>query len=358
MLGIAAFAALALLGTEPDRLVRRHRRPAPAARARLGPTPWSAIGWRRDRRRHRVDRVVAVAVGRRVVTVLPDLGMDVQEDLTSLDRSGEATAVHPVGRRHPAPADPRWRGRPRGASSTIRSTAGSRSGRSAGPGRSAPGRARTSRSPWRAAPSHVDAVEIDPELAAIGRDFHPERSTTTRGSPSTSTTGARSSTRRPSEYDLDRLRPDRLADPGQLDRRCPPRVVPVHRAVVRRGQGPPGAGRRCSSCTTCTASRGSSPSWTRCSATVFGDDRMVRLVGRVEAMLAAGPAVDGAGRRTASRRSRGRRARASASRRRQHATDDWPFLYLRTRDDRAVLPRGARVHPGLRASSPSWPRLG
>ena len=63
--------------------------------------------------------------------------------------------------------------------------------------------------------------------------------------------------------------------------------------------------------------------------TVFGDDRMVRLVGRVEAVLAAGPAVTA----LAGGPPPGDRVDAVPSVGQptpQHATDDWPFLYLRT----------------------------
>ena len=77
------------------------------------------------------------------------------------------------------------------------------------------------------------------------------------------------------------------------------------------------------------ASRGSITKLDSMLGDVFGGPRLVRLVGPAEAILAAGPAVDAL---------EGGRHRAtgsipcptSARRRRDAATDDWPFLYLRS----------------------------
>ena len=60
------------------------------------------------------------------------------------------------------------------AASIARPTRGSRTGPSTASSSSAPAPARTPRSRWRTGAKHVDAVEIDPKLAQIGRDFHPE----------------------------------------------------------------------------------------------------------------------------------------------------------------------------------------
>jgi len=64
-------------------------------------------------------------------------------------------------------------------------------------------------------------------------------------------------------------------------------------------------------------------------ASVFGQDRLVRMVGRVEAVLAAGPAVTAlqGGPPPGDRVDAVPEVGAPSP---QHATDDWPFLYLRT----------------------------
>ena len=129
----------------------------------------------------------------------------------------------------------------------------------------------------------------------------------------------------------DHLRADRLADPGQLDGRRPARVVPVHRGVAARPRATTSRPAGCSRCTTSTASRGSSPSSTRCSRDVFGDDRLVRLVGSAERHPRRRSGGRCPRRRAAARRPRRPGARRRLSPSPEPATDDWPFLYLRTR---------------------------
>ncbi len=175
---------------------------------------------------------------------------------------------------------------------------------------------------------HVDAVEIDPGLAAIGRRYHPEKvyddprvtvhvndgraflnATTERYdlvvyALTDSLTLASSAANVRLESFLfteqsfaaarDHLAPDGLFIMYNLYRE--PWIVAKLDSML---------------------------------GTVFGDDRMVRLVGRVEAVLAAGPAVTA----LAGGPPPGDRVDAVPSVGQptpQHATDDWPFLYLRT----------------------------
>jgi SAM-dependent methyltransferase len=175
---------------------------------------------------------------------------------------------------------------------------------------------------------HVDAVEIDPGLAAIGRRFHPEQVYDDPRVTVHVNDGRAFLNRTTDRYDLvvyaltdsltlassaanvrlesflfteesfaaarDHLAPDGLFVMYNLYRE--PWIVAKLDSML---------------------------------GSVFGPDRLTRLVGRVEAVLAAGPGVDalnGApppGDSVDAVPSVGEPAP-------QHATDDWPFLYLRT----------------------------
>ena len=141
------------------------------------------------------------------------------------------------------------------------------------------------------------------------------------------------------------LRPDRLADPGQLGRQRPARVVPVHRAGVRRRPGPPRAGRRVRRSTTTTASRGWSPS----SDSMLGD-RLRCTTGWSGSSAASRPSSPPARRstRSAGGPPPGDRVDAVPERRPADAAAGHRRLAVPVPadgDDRAVLPRRARVHP-------------
>ena len=91
---------------------------------------------------------------------------------------------------------------------------------------------------------HVDAVEIDPKIQQLGHRLPPRP-------PVPGSAGHPLHQRRPrlpaqhrQEVRPGHLRPARLADPGQLDRQHPARVIPVHPAVVRVGPRSPVARRR------------------------------------------------------------------------------------------------------------------
>ena len=178
---------------------------------------------------------------------------------------------------------------------------------------------------------HVDAVEIDPRLAQIGRDFHPEG---VYDDPRVTVhvNDGRAFLRGTDEqYDLIVYALTGLADAGQLDRRRPARVVPVHRGVVRRRDATTWRRAACSSM-----------------YNLYREPWLVtKLDGDARATSSATtplrPARTGRVRRSWPPARRSRRSHGgpppgdqvdpvptSACRHPKPATDDWPFLYLRT----------------------------
>ena len=192
MIGIAAFTLLAFLGTGPTAWFVLTGLLLLLLALGAGPTPWSFLGGRRDDPRHHRELRGRPGEPRRVVAVLPHLGV----------RAGPDPCLHEPGGRDTRPtscrsmASPTSRSgppsRPRPAISTARCTRGSRSGRSTASSSSAPARARTSRwpsptarstsTPWRSTRDSHRSVETS----------IPRACTRTRASPSTSTTDGRS----------------------------------------------------------------------------------------------------------------------------------------------------------------------
>ena len=236
MLGIAGLHAAVVPRHRPDRLVR-----ASSACSLLllalgaGPTPWSdrSAAWRwslvivRERSRS------ATASERRLVAVLPDLHLPDRPQPASTDPadgrppyfiSSTASRTRQIcdsvdGRQEPAPR-PAYDWFPdRMYDRVLIIGAGSGTDTALALAKGA---------------KHVDAVEIDPELAAD------RASTSTRTSVVPRSARHRPRQRRPGvpqrhgqEVRPGRLRADRLADARQLDGQRPARVVPVHRGVVR-----------------------------------------------------------------------------------------------------------------------------
>ena len=322
MTGIAAFTILSALGTSP--LV------------------WFAIA---------VALVVALELGRRLslwtlvnvgalaVVVLararPHAGQP-ERDLVALlphrlvRRSDGPQAPH--RRRHPAPGAPPGRPARTSSRSTSRSTTGSRTGQfdevlivGAGSGSDVAIALSTGRRPHRRGRDRPAAPADRPRGAPRPAVFDDPRVTPHRQ-------------RRPripahhrQEIRPGHLRAARLADAGQPAGRRAARVVPVHRAGVRAA-----------SATT------SSDDGIFVLYNYYRDDWLVtklsddarrhvrpRAAGAARtalpmATLAAGPLVDVAQRRRAAGRHGRPAPRWSAEPQPKPATDDWPFLYLRT----------------------------
>ena len=91
---------------------------------------------------------------------------------------------------------------------------------------------------------HIDAVEIDPALMNIGVTQHPNPTVRRPARHAVHQRRPGLPAQHGQEVRPDRLRPARLADAGQPAVLRAPRVVPVHRAGVPVGQGPPDAQRR------------------------------------------------------------------------------------------------------------------
>ena len=92
--------------------------------------------------------------------------------------------------------------------------------------------------------AHIDAVEIDPVIARLGRDFHPDRP---YDDPRVTVhvDDGRAFLRRSTErYDLIVFAHDRLAHARHQHGQPAARVLPVHGGVAARGSGPSRRGRR------------------------------------------------------------------------------------------------------------------
>ena len=327
MLGIAAFSVLSYLGTGPVVWFIVTGVLLLLLALGAGPTPWSAIGG---------AAMIMVIVASAVVGVVSGDAWSPYYRISTIQRDGERASTNPGDGRPPFIIN--VDGIPH--QEILDSTSGARSALHAQVYRWFPERvygrvliigAGTGSDVALAlakGAQHVDAVEIDPEIARIGRDFHPEgvyrdpRVTVHVNDGRAFLNGSRET------YDLViyALTDSLTLVSSTAGIRLESFLFTEQSFALARDHLAPGG--------MFTMYNYYREPWLiakldRMLGDAFGSQRLVRLVGENSAILAAGPAVDA----LAGAPPPGDTVDPVAdvgSPEPRPATDDWPFLYLRT----------------------------